>query len=132
MAVKILVADDNKLLLNMTSDALSEKGFEVITVDNGLDVYKKVLSEKPQVILLDIMMPGIDGIEVCNNLKKSPVTKDVVIIIHSGKTDMALMDLCYAAGAQGYIIKSDDFEEMVERVTEISRDKLGLDQEELS
>lgn len=125
MAVKILVADDNKLLLAMAGDALREAGFDVITVDSGLEVYKKVLSDKPQMVLLDIMMPGIDGIEVCRNLKRSPVTADLVIVIHSGKTDCALMDLCYEFGAEAFIIKSNDYEAMVKRVKEIARDKLG-------
>jgi len=122
--VKVLVADDNKLLLAMTADALSEAGFQTITVDNGLDVYKKVLSEKPDMVLLDIMMPGIDGIEVCRNLKRSPVTKDIVIIIHSGKTDMALMDLCFEAGAEAYLIKSDDYEKLKHKVLELAREKV--------
>lgn len=126
MPLKILVADDNKLLLNMSGDALAEAGFEVILVESGLEVYKQVLAEKPNMILLDIMMPGIDGIEVCRNLKRSPVTKDIVIVIHSGKTDMALMDLCFEMGAEAYIIKSDDFEEMVRRVKEIAHDKLEV------
>jgi len=125
MPLKVLVADDNKLLLNMTKDALVEAGYEVIAVESGLEVYKLVLSEKPDLVLLDIMMPGIDGIEVCHNLKRSPVTKDTLIIIHSGKTDMALMDLCFAAGAGGYIIKSNDFEGMVKKVAEITAAKLG-------
>lgn len=125
MSLKVLVADDNKLLLNMSVDALVEAGYEVIGVESGLEVYKAVLAEKPQAILLDIMMPGIDGIEVCRNLKRSPVTKNVVIVIHSGKTDMALMDLCFAAGAEGYIIKTNDFEGMVKKFTEITTEKLA-------
>jgi CheY-like chemotaxis protein len=124
MPLKVLVADDNKLLLNMTKDALVEAGYEVIAVESGLEVYKLALSEKPQLVLLDIMMPGIDGIEVCRNLKRSPVTKSILIIIHSGKTDMALMDLCFAAGAEGYIIKTNDFEGMVKKVAEIAAEKL--------
>lgn len=124
MPLKVLVVDDNKLLLTMAKDALTEAGFEVITVESGLEVYQKVLSEKPQVVLLDIMMPGVDGIEVCRNLKRSPVTKNTLIIIHSGKTNMALMDLCFEAGAEGYIIKSNDFDGMVKKVAEIAAEKL--------
>jgi len=125
MAVKILIADDNKLILAMAADALGEAGFEIIAVDSGLEVYKNVLAHKPQLILLDIMMPGIDGIEICRNLKRSPVTKDVVIVIHSAKTDMALMDLCFDAGAEAFIIKSNDYGAMVGRVKEIVEDKLA-------
>jgi formate hydrogenlyase transcriptional activator len=124
--IKILVADDNKLLLSMTRDVLEEAGFEVITVESGLEVFKQVLAQKPQMILLDIMMPGIDGIEVCSKLKKSPVTKDIVIVIHSGKKDPMLMDLCYEAGAEAFIIKSNEFEAIVSRVKEIAHDKLGV------
>ncbi len=125
--VRIVVADDNKLLLAITNDALSSAGFEVHTVDSGLDVYKTVLDKKPQVILLDIMMPGMDGIEICRNLKRSPVTANVVIAIHSSKTDMALMDLCHEVGADCFIIKSDKIEEMVNKVKEVTKEKLGLE-----
>ncbi len=125
MSNKILIADDNKLLLAMSKDALEQAGFQVTTVDTSIQVYKKVLEEKPDIVLLDIMMPGIDGIEICRNLKKSPVTEDTVIIIHSGKTDMALMDLCFEVGAEAFIIKGDDFESMVNKVKEIAYEKLG-------
>jgi len=125
MSNKILIADDNKLLLAMSKDALEQAGFQVTTVDTSIQVYKKVLEEKPDIVLLDIMMPGIDGIEICRNLKKSPVTKDTVIIIHSGKTDMALMDLCFEVGAEAFIIKGDDFDSMVNKVKEVAHEKLG-------
>jgi two-component system, OmpR family, alkaline phosphatase synthesis response regulator PhoP len=122
---KVLIADDNKLLLAMTRDALAEAGFAVVTVDSGLEVYKKVLAEKPGLILLDIMMPGLDGIEICRNLKRSPVTRDIVIVFHSGKKDPALMDLAFEAGAEGFLIKSDDFEGLVAKVREIAQEKVG-------
>jgi two-component system, OmpR family, alkaline phosphatase synthesis response regulator PhoP len=121
--MKILVADDNQLLLAMTRDALAEAGFTVVTVDSGLEVYKKVLAEKPNLILLDIMMPGLDGIEICRNLKRSPVTKDIIIIFHSGKKDPALMDLCFEAGAESFLIKSNDFDHLVSRVKEVVSEK---------
>ncbi|MFO8057720.1 MAG: response regulator [bacterium] len=125
MSRKILIADDNKLLLAMSREALEQAGFEVTTVDTSIQVYKTVLEEKPDIVLLDIMMPGIDGIEICRNLKKSPVTQNTVIIIHSGKTDMALMDLCFEVGAEAFIIKGDDIEAMVNKVREIAGEKLG-------
>ncbi len=124
MSNKILIADDNKLLLAMSKDALEQAGFQVSTVDTSIQVYKKVLEEKPDMVLLDIMMPGIDGIEICRNLKKSPVTNHTIIIIHSGKTDMALMDLCFEAGAEAFIIKGDDIEAMVKKVKEVASEKV--------
>ncbi len=124
MGLKVLVADDNKLILAMTEDALKGAGFDVVTVDSGLEVYKAVLAEKPAIILLDIMMPGLDGIEICRILKKSPVTRDVIIAIHSGKKDPALMDLCFEAGAESFLIKTNDFDILVDRVKEIVAEKL--------
>lgn len=126
MAIKVLIADDNKLILAMAQEALEAQGFEVLSVDTSTKVYKEVLEYKPQIILLDIMMPGIDGIEICRNLKRSPVTKEILIVIHSGKTDMALMDLCFEAGAQAFIIKSDSPETMAVKIKEIAKDKLNL------
>ncbi len=125
--IKILVAEDNELQLRMTCDALSEAGFDVIPAGYGTKVYREVVKTQPHLVLLDIMMPEIDGIEMCRNLKRAPVTKDVLIAIYSSKKDPRFMDLTYELGADAYIIKSDDFGEIVVRVKEIIRDKLGVE-----
>lgn len=122
--VRILVADDNRLLLAITKDALEAQGFQVVTVGSGRDVYREVLAQRPHLVLLDIMMPEIDGIEICRNLKRSPVTQKIVIVIHSAKRDMDLMDLAYEAGAEGFIMKSNQIEEMVDRIREIVKEKI--------
>lgn len=122
--VRILVADDNKLLLAITRDALEGAGFVVSTVDSGLEVYDEVIKRKPQLILLDIMMPGIDGIEICRTLKQNPATKNIVVVIFSAKRDMDLMDLCHDAGAEGFLLKSDRIEEMVDKIREIVFEKV--------
>ena len=122
--VRILVADDNRLLLAITKDALEAQGFQVFTVGSGMDVYKEVLANRPHLILLDIMMPEIDGIEICRNLKSNPATRKIVIVIHSAKRDMDLMDLAHEAGAEGFIIKSNQIEDMVGRIQEIISEKI--------
>jgi PleD family two-component response regulator len=122
--IRILVADDNRLQLAITKDALEAQGFQVSTAGSGLDVYREVLARRPHLILLDIMMPEIDGIEICRNFKNSPATQNIVIVFHSGKRDLDLMDLAHAAGAEGFIIKSNQIEEMVARIQEIVRDKI--------
>jgi len=122
--LKILVADDNKLQLAIIGDALKSADFEVFTVNNGLEVYQQVRKNQPQIILLDIMMPNIDGIEICKTLKTSPETKNILIIIFSGKKDLDLIDLAYEAGAQGFILKSNNPQEIVLRIKEIIQEKL--------
>ena len=121
--LKVLIADDNKLQLAMTSDALSQAGFDVLAVNQGKEVYRKVLEYNPDIILLDIMMPDIDGIEICRVLKTHPKTKHILILIYSAKRDLDLMDLAYEAGAEGFILKSDNFDEIINRIKEIYREK---------
>lgn len=122
--IRILVADDNRLLLAISKDALENAGFEVFTVNSGLEVYNEVVDKKPHLILLDIMMPDIDGIEICTTLKKNPATSRIIIVIYSAKRDMDLMDLCHDAGAEAFLLKSDRVEEMVDRIREIVKEKL--------
>jgi len=121
--LKVLVADDNRLQLALTRDALSEAGFEVYTVEQGKEVYKKVLEHKPDIILLDIMMPEVDGIEICRVLKAHPQTRNSLILIYSAKRDLDLMDLAYEAGAEGFILKSDDFNQIISQIKEIYHEK---------
>jgi CheY-like chemotaxis protein len=123
--IRILVADDNRLLLAITKDALENAGFQVFTVNSGLEVYPEVINNKPHLILLDIMMPEIDGIEICRTLKQNPATRNIIIIIYSAKRDMDLMDLCHDAGAEKFLLKSDNIEEMVERIKEVVREKVN-------
>lgn len=122
---RILVADDNQLQLAITGDALKGAGFDVLTVSQGAKVYQEVLRYNPHLVLLDIMMPGIDGIEICRNLKRAPKTQNIIIVIYSGKKDPDLMDLAHAVGADGFIIKSNDLDAIVSRIKEILSDKLG-------
>ena len=123
--IKILVAEDSAVQLNIFTNALREAGFEVIPVGAGPQIYREAVSNHPDLVLLDIMMPEIDGIEICRNLKRAPNTKDILIVIHSSKADADMMDLAHAAGADGYIIKFNDPGKLVERTREILREKLG-------
>lgn len=124
--IRILVADDNRLQLAISKDALEAQGFLVFTVGSGKEVYKEVLDKRPHLILLDIMMPEVDGIEICKNLKRNPATQKIVIVIHSAKRDLDLMDLAYEAGAEGFILKSNRIEDLVGRIREIVKEKIPL------
>ena len=108
--IRILIVDDNAFILAIAEDLLSERGHQVRTLDNATSVIETVKRIKPQLLILDIMMPEVDGIEICRQIKTSDETKNVIILIHSGKKDMELMDLCYEAGAAAYHIKSGDIE----------------------
>ena len=123
--IKILIADDNRLQLSIIGDALAEAGFEVFTVETGKEVVPEVSKSRPQMVMLDIMMPDVDGISLCRNLKLNPETRNTVVLIYSAKKDLDLMDLAYEAGAAGFILKSNNIPQVVARVQEIALEKLG-------
>jgi len=117
--IRILVVDDNAFILAIAEDLLSERGHQVRTLDNATSVIETVKRIKPQLLILDIMMPEVDGIEICRQIKSSDDTKNVIILIHSGKKDMELMDLCYEAGASAYHIKSGEIETLGTKVDKL-------------
>ena len=120
---KVLIVDDSELILARISDVLEAEGYTVHTTSTAEDTFGEVLRKKPDILLLDIMMPGIDGIEICSNLKKNSLTKDIVIVIFSGKKDVELMDLCFAVGADRYVLKSSDTSLLTKTIKEIVNKK---------
>jgi len=83
--LKVLIADDTKDTLRVISYHLEKAGFKVITACDGEAVLEKVSAEKPDVIIMDIVMPKLDGISAARKLKSNPGTKDIPILIMSAK-----------------------------------------------
>jgi len=77
---KILIVDDEIQLIQMVQMRLEANGYEVVTANDGVEGLKKVKSENPDLIILDIMMPKMDGFEACDLLKKDPQTSQIPII----------------------------------------------------
>jgi two-component system, sensor histidine kinase and response regulator len=102
---KVLVVDDVAGNVELLAYALEDQGYDVLKVYSGLEALKVAASSKPDVIILDVMMPGIDGIEVCRQLKANPeLTSIPVIMVSALESDVDLMK-GLDAGAQDYIIK---------------------------
>ena len=87
MARKILLADDSVTAQNMGRKILTDAGYEVITVNNGSAALKRVGEHKPDLIVLDVYMPGYSGLEVCQRLKDSPETARIPILLTVGKLE---------------------------------------------
>ena len=81
--MKILVADDDKMILKFVSDVLTEAGYEVIFAHDGPDTIKKAAAYSPDLIILDIVLPGSLGTEVCENLRKSSQTTAIPVLLIS-------------------------------------------------
>lgn len=113
---KILVIDDLPENVFMLQDRLEHEGYEVITAYNGSTGIEKALSELPDLILLDVMMPDITGIEVCRRLVNDPTTKDIPIILVTAKSGADDTKEGLEAGAFDYIKKPFNRIELLARV----------------
>lgn len=101
---KILVADDEKNILRIIQFNLKKNGFEVITVENGEDAYNKIIECRPDIAILDIMMPKMSGFEVCSKVREK-IGKDIGIILLSAKGQKVDIERGDKAGADIYLTK---------------------------
>jgi PAS domain S-box-containing protein len=112
----ILVVDDTLLNLRLLSKALTHQGYEVHTAENGLSAIASARTLNPDLILLDIMMPDIDGYEVCARLKANPLTCDIPVVFISTIDQVFDKVKAFDAGAADYITKPFQPEEILARV----------------
>ena len=116
MKKKILVVDDNKMNSAMLTDILESEGYEVYSLFSGVKIVETILLIKPDAILLDIVMPDVDGFEVCNKLKKLEEAKNIPIIMITAMTDTSLLRKAFELGAFDYIKKPFDQIEVIARL----------------
>ncbi|MEG4498239.1 EAL domain-containing protein [Microcoleus sp. F10-C6] len=112
----ILIVDDNPNNLKLLFDFLKESGFKVLVAKDGESAIEKLQEVSPNIILLDVMMPGIDGFETCYRLKASVATKDIPVIFMTALTDRVDKVKGLSMGAVDYITKPFEQEEVLARV----------------
>ncbi len=112
----ILIVDDSRLNIKVLSDILKEKSYRSALARSGKMALEFVEMKKPDLILLDIMMPEIDGFEVCRRLKSNPETKSIPIIFISGLDKSKHIVQGFKAGAVDYIVKPFQKEVVLARV----------------
>jgi CheY-like chemotaxis protein len=105
---KILIADDDESILEVTTFYLRGSGYEVRTAADGAETLAKVRTLMPDLVLLDIMMPEVHGISVCEQIKKDPALRHIKVIIISSKAYPADRHQAHEAGADGFISKPFD------------------------
>jgi len=111
---RVLIVDDNSDILWVVEVVLKRYGFEVLALPRGEDVIPRARSFSPDLILLDVFLSGIDGIEVCNRLKDNPKTKDIPIIMFSAHTNFT--DIQKFCKADDFIAKPFDVNELVSKI----------------
>ncbi|MBE2281792.1 MAG: hybrid sensor histidine kinase/response regulator [Ignavibacteriaceae bacterium] len=112
----ILIVDDIPANISILFTALEEAGFTPLVALNGTSAIERAMAAKPALILLDIMMPGIDGYQTCVKLKSIPVTKEIPVIFMTALTDVVNKVKGFEAGGVDYIIKPFQIEEVVARI----------------
>ena len=114
---KILVVDDSPTELQLMVEPLKEQGYEVITATNGIEALEQVAKELPSLILLDVLMPGKNGFQVCRQLKSDPATKDIKIIIISSKCQERDRFWGLRQGADEYLGKPVNDETLLQHIS---------------
>ena len=118
---KIVVIEDEPDIQEVIDYNLTREGYTVITADSGDEGVRKVVNEAPDLVLLDLLLPGLDGIEVCRKLKMDPVTQKIPIIMVSAKGEESDVVLGLGVGADDYVTKPFRPKELVARVRAVLR-----------
>jgi two-component system alkaline phosphatase synthesis response regulator PhoP len=116
-ATKIILAiDDENDVLIIIKTALQSEGYQVLTASNGFDGLAAAEDKKPDLILLDLMMPEMDGMEVLKRLKENKGTDQIPVIILTGLSDREKIRMALDQGTSYYIVKPFDYQGLVSKV----------------
>lgn len=116
---KVLVVDDEINITQILEFSIGSEGYEVLTAANGEEAIEKARREQPDLIILDIMMPKIDGYEACRILKSNPLTKNIPVVLLTAKGRDIDKRLGYEVGAVDYIVKPFSPNKLVDRIHEL-------------
>src|SRR5262249_2052179 len=114
---KILIVEDEEILLTALSEELKQEGFDVVGAVDGEDGESKALSEKQNLILLDLVMPKLDGIGTLKFLKENPASKEIPVMILTNLSDYDKVSDALSLGAMDYLVKANyRLEELVAKI----------------
>ena len=124
MRNKILLVEDSKVVQQMYRSKLVVEGFNVLTADNGMEAIKILSQEKPEIILLDLMMPVMDGYKVLQIIKTDPKSADIPVLVFSARGQPEEVEKAMNLGAAGYIVKATTKpNEVVEQIRKVLSQK---------
>jgi two-component system alkaline phosphatase synthesis response regulator PhoP len=121
MSSKVLIVDDEQDIVELVAYNLEKEGFKVLKAYNGEDALQTAQEKAPEVILLDLMLPGIQGLEVCKQLRENPKTTSISIIMLTAKGGEIDRILGLELGADDYIAKPFSVKELIARVKAVLR-----------
>ena len=114
---KILIVEDDKFLRDLLSRKLEEEKFDITTAVDGEEGIKKIQEEKPDLVLLDLILPGINGFDVLKRMKEDPATADILVIVLSNLGQKEDVDRAITLGANDFLVKAHfTLDEITQRV----------------
>ncbi|MDT8304466.1 MAG: response regulator [Anaerolineae bacterium] len=119
MSQSVLVVDDEPMARTLLRLMLVRAGFEVSEAEDGYDALEKIEAELPDLVILDVMMPGMDGFSVCRAVRESARTAQLPVIMLSAKTDLESVNRGMRAGANKYLTKPISPDELTRQVRSI-------------
>ena len=119
--IKILLVDDEQDILEIVGYNLSQEGYQIITASNGKEAIAKAKKEHPQLIIMDVMMPEMDGMEACENIRKIPELSNVLITFLTARSEDYSQVAGFDAGADDYITKPIKPKVLVSKVKALLR-----------
>jgi two-component system, cell cycle response regulator len=128
MSARILIVDDIPLNIKLLAAKLAHDYYVISTAENGREALKKVEEEKPDIILLDVMMPEMDGFETCRRLKSNPATAHIPVVIITALSDVADRVRGLAAGADDFLGKPINDMALMARIRSLLRMKILMDE----
>ena len=123
MGKRILVVDDDPTSLKLLDLVLNKEGYQVTTASNGLEALRKARLESPDLLILDVMLPGFDGFEICHRLRTEPATATMPIMMLSSKQQKSDQDAASKVGANAFLPKPVDRKALLTKVTELLGDQ---------
>lgn len=119
--IKILLVDDEQDILEIIGYNLSQEGYQIVTASNGKEAIAKAKKEHPQLIIMDVMMPEMDGMEACENIRKIPELKETIITFLTARSEDYSQVAGFDAGADDYIAKPIKPKVLVSKVQALLR-----------
>lgn len=126
MSKTILAVDDERDILRIIEHSLTIHGYAVVTAESGREALEHIALQQPDIVVLDIMMPGMDGFEVLQQIRADPKTAELPVILLTAKTEEASIAKGWREGANLYLVKPFEMSELLDCVEAISEGNDGV------
>lgn len=119
MSKSVLVVDDEKMTRDLLRLMLKGTGFKIFEAEDGFVALEQIAAHMPDIMILDVMMPGLDGLAVCQKIRSEPETADLPVIMLSAKTTPTAIQDGLDAGANRYLTKPVGFKELLNNIQDV-------------